>query len=171
MWNYFEDLFFKLILGIDLLRTSYEIGFRWLPMICIDDKWTMVQAKVWHRQATIHYLNRCWPRSREPYGVTRPQCGKLIKFIAYIDMTAYCNYFGDTNHIITRVHRITALGTCCNSSCCLGLAPGPDPILLKKRNIFISAVGRSFHERCFPSDTIHLAISANSLHHLSERWK
>ena len=51
-----------------------------------------------------------------------------------------------------------------------GLAPGPNHILLKKQNVFISAVGRSFHERCFPSGTIHLVISANALHHLSKGW-
>ena len=30
----------------------------------------------WCRQATSHYLNQCWSRSRMPYGVTRLQCVK-----------------------------------------------------------------------------------------------
>ena len=32
----------------------------------------------WCRQATSHYLNQCWPRSRTPYDVTRPQCVKVV---------------------------------------------------------------------------------------------
>ena len=38
-----------------------------------DDKSTLVQVMAWCRQATSHYLTRCWPRSLPPYGVTRPQ--------------------------------------------------------------------------------------------------
>ena len=43
-----------------------------------DDKSTMVQVMAWCRQATSHYLSRCWPRSLSPYGVTRPQWVKSM---------------------------------------------------------------------------------------------
>ena len=45
-----------------------------------DDKSTLVQVMAWCRQATSHYLSRCWPRSLSPYGVTRPQWVKASKF-------------------------------------------------------------------------------------------
>ena len=38
-----------------------------------DNKSTLVQVMAWCRQATSHYLSQCWPRSRPPNGVTRPQ--------------------------------------------------------------------------------------------------
>ena len=38
-----------------------------------DDKLIMVHVMAWCCQATIHYLNQCWPRSMLPYDVTRPQ--------------------------------------------------------------------------------------------------
>ena len=43
-----------------------------------DDKSTLVQVMDWCRQATSHYLNRCWPRPMSPYGFTRPQWVKWI---------------------------------------------------------------------------------------------
>ena len=39
----------------------------------INDKSTVVQVMAWCLQATSHYLSQCWPRSRSPYGITRPQ--------------------------------------------------------------------------------------------------
>ena len=38
-----------------------------------DVKSTLVHVIAWCRQATSHYLNRCWPCSLSPYGITRPQ--------------------------------------------------------------------------------------------------
>ena len=38
----------------------------------------------WCRQATSHYLSQCWPRSRSPYGVTRPQWVKLLLLRSFI---------------------------------------------------------------------------------------
>ena len=38
-----------------------------------DDNSTLIQVIAWWRQATNHYLNQCWPRSRPPNGGTRPQ--------------------------------------------------------------------------------------------------
>ena len=32
----------------------------------------------WCHQAASHYLSQCWPRSRSPYGVTRPQWVNLF---------------------------------------------------------------------------------------------
>ena len=44
-----------------------------MPQDLTDDKSTLVQVMAWCRQAISHYLNKCWPRSPTPYGVTRPQ--------------------------------------------------------------------------------------------------
>ena len=49
-----------------------------IALICMslgftDDKSTLAQVMAWCRQATSHYLNQCWPRSKPPYGITRPQ--------------------------------------------------------------------------------------------------
>ena len=38
-----------------------------------DDKSILVGVMAWCHQATSHYLSQCWPRSKSPYGVTRPQ--------------------------------------------------------------------------------------------------
>ena len=62
----------------------YEIALRWMPLNLIDDKSTLVQVMAWCRQATSHYLNRCWPRCMSPNGVTMLQCvkknrGKLVE--------------------------------------------------------------------------------------------
>ena len=50
-----------------------KIALRWKSLDLINDKSTLVQVMAWCRQATIHYLSQCWPRSMSPYGVTRPQ--------------------------------------------------------------------------------------------------
>ena len=54
-------------------KVSYEIALRWMPLDLTADKSTLVQVMAWCRQATSHYLSRCWPRSMSPNGVTRPQ--------------------------------------------------------------------------------------------------
>ena len=35
----------------------------------------------WCRQATSHYLIKCWPRSLSPYGITRPQWLNTLRLI------------------------------------------------------------------------------------------
>ena len=64
---------FNLILGI-----SYEIALRWMPLDLTDDNSALVQVMAWCRQATSHYLSKCWPRSMSPNGITRPQWVNLI---------------------------------------------------------------------------------------------
>ena len=44
-----------------------------MPENPIDEKSTLVQVMDWCRQATSHYLNHCWQRSAEPYGITMNQ--------------------------------------------------------------------------------------------------
>ena len=70
---YLRQVIFKLILVNGGWGISYEIALRWMPLDLIDDKSTLVQVTAWCRQATSHCLNQCWPRSRSPNGVTRPQ--------------------------------------------------------------------------------------------------
>ena len=56
---------------IDVFSTSCEICLRWVPHDPIDDKSTLDQVMAWCRQATSHYMRKCWPRSLLPYCVTR----------------------------------------------------------------------------------------------------
>ena len=49
-----------------------KIALRWTSLDLSYDKSTLVQVMAWCRQVTSHNLNRCWPRSLPPYGVTRP---------------------------------------------------------------------------------------------------
>ena len=64
---------FKRILVIDGWGICCEIALIWMSLDFIDDQSTLVQVMAWCRQAPIHYLSQCWPRSFSPYGVTRPQ--------------------------------------------------------------------------------------------------
>ena len=71
-WN-LRSAIFKLILMIGGWDFFCKIALRWMSLDLIDDKSTLVQVMAWCRQAAIHYLIQCWPRSMSPYGVTRPQ--------------------------------------------------------------------------------------------------
>ena len=62
-------------LGIDILSVQLNITLEWIPEDLVDVKSTLVQVMAWCCQATSHYLNQCWPRSSNPYGITRPQWG------------------------------------------------------------------------------------------------
>ena len=62
----------ELILLIEILNPSREIGDKWVPQKPIDDKSTLVQLMVWYRQEIRHYLNQCWSRWPTLYGVNRP---------------------------------------------------------------------------------------------------
>ena len=69
----FRLVIFKPILVNGGWGISNEIALRWMPQDLTDDKSTLVQVMAWCRQATIHSLSQCWPRSMSPNGVTRPQ--------------------------------------------------------------------------------------------------
>ena len=71
-WN-FGKVIFKLILVIVGWGISCETAFRCMSLDLTDGKSTLVQVMAWCCQATSHYLRQCWPRSKSPYGVTRPQ--------------------------------------------------------------------------------------------------
>ena len=71
-WN-FASVNFKLILVLDDWGISCAILLIWMSLGFTDDKSTLVQVMAWCHQATSHYLNQCWPRSKPPYGVTRSQ--------------------------------------------------------------------------------------------------
>ena len=51
--------FLKVILQIDILNTSCEIGPRWVPQIPIADMSTLRQVMAWCHQVTSHYLSQC----------------------------------------------------------------------------------------------------------------
>ena len=71
---------FKLTLVTDGWVMSCEIPLSRMSLNHTDDKPTLVQVMAWCRQATSQYLNQCWPRSMSPYGVTRPQWVKVMKY-------------------------------------------------------------------------------------------
>ena len=62
-------IIFKLISGTDGWDISCKIALRWMPLDLTDDKSTLVQVMTWCRQATSHYLSRCWPRFMSPQWV------------------------------------------------------------------------------------------------------
>ena len=64
----FTSVFFKLILWIDILHPSCEIGVRWVSLNPIDDKSALVYVMAWCHQATSHSL-----ASAEPY-----QCFHIV---------------------------------------------------------------------------------------------
>ena len=63
---------------------------RWLCIIsptdgiCGKPRWgpSLRARMAWCRQATNHYLNQCWSRSRSPYGINRPQWSKQTKSLS-----------------------------------------------------------------------------------------
>ena len=75
-WN-FRQVIFKQILVNDGRGFSCEIALIWMSLDYMDDQSTLVQVMAWCREATSHYLSKCWPRSLSPYGVTRPQWVKI----------------------------------------------------------------------------------------------
>ena len=75
-----------IILQIDILSTSPEIGHMWVPLNLINDKSTLVQVMAWYCQATSHYLNQCWLRSLTRYGVTQLHIISSVVFSSLIKM-------------------------------------------------------------------------------------
>ena len=69
-WN-FKHIIFRLILMIDGWGIC-TIALGWMSLDPSDEKSTLVQVMAWCCQATSHYHNQCWPRSKFPYGVIRP---------------------------------------------------------------------------------------------------
>ena len=79
-WN-FRHVIFKLILVIDDWGISCAIALTWKLQDLTDDESTLVQVMAWCHRAASHYMRQCWPSSRSPYDVTRPQwvkCGMKL---------------------------------------------------------------------------------------------
>ena len=94
-WN-FRYLISHIISVIDGRVTSCELALRWISLDLTDDKSTMVQVMAWCHQATSHYLSQCWPRSKSPYGVTRPQWVKWVPqnttyMLTLVQVMAWCH--------------------------------------------------------------------------------
>ena len=71
----FKSIIFKLTIQL----WCCEIGLRWMMPNLTNEKSTLVnKVMAWCHQATIHYLNQCWPRSKFPYGITRPHWVKSV---------------------------------------------------------------------------------------------
>ena len=84
----FRYLIFQIILVIDGWGIPCELALRWMSLDLTDDKSTLVQVMAWCRQATSHYLSRCWLRPVSPYGVTRPQWVKNL-YTKYVYIYIY----------------------------------------------------------------------------------
>ena len=74
----FREVIFKLILVIDGWGISCKIALKWLLLNLTDDESTSVQVMALCHQVPSHYMSQCWPRSMSLYGISRPQCVKVI---------------------------------------------------------------------------------------------
>ena len=73
---YFADNIFKrIILNVWILNI---VSLKCVSDGLIENKSTLVQLMVWCCQATIYYLNQCWPMSVLPYGINEPQWVKWL---------------------------------------------------------------------------------------------
>ncbi len=52
----------------------------------------------------------------------------------------------------------------------LGLHPNTRSYLREYTGVFVSGVGTSFYQQCFPSSSVHLAISSAAMHYLSRKY-
>ena len=68
----FKSTILKCFIENSRLNTHWEIVLAWMPQNLTNEKSPLVQVMAWCRQATSHYLSRCWPRSMSSYGITRP---------------------------------------------------------------------------------------------------
>ena len=78
-FNDIFDIWMTIFFKFDCWGISNRIALRWMTLGLTDAKSTLAQVMARCHQATSHYLIQCWPRSRLPYGVTRPQCVNLTK--------------------------------------------------------------------------------------------
>ena len=78
---FFKNVIFKHLVVRDPKSRSCDIDINWMPTGLIDNKSTFVKVMTWCCQATSHYLSQCapshclnrwWPSSMSPYGVTSP---------------------------------------------------------------------------------------------------
>ena len=74
----FKTAIFNLVLLIGIFTSSKDNALRWMPRDLTDDKSTLDQVLAWCRQATSHYLIKCWPSSMSPYSVLGPQWVNII---------------------------------------------------------------------------------------------
>ena len=79
-----------------------ELALRWMSLDLTDDKSTLVQVMAWCRQATSHYLSRCWLRPVSPYGVTRPQWVKNL-YTKYVYIYIYIYIYIHTHTSVAPV--------------------------------------------------------------------
>ena len=75
----FNHIIFKLLIQNSRLGTRCETTLMCKQLDLTNDKSILVQVMAWCRQATSHYLSRCWPRSRS-YGITRHQWVKKVTY-------------------------------------------------------------------------------------------
>ena len=103
---------FKLISVLDDWGISCEIILIWMSLSSTYHKSTLIPVMAWCRQATSHYLHHCWPRSKTPYGVIRPQWVKKessnsnrANFWQNQFRSLLCspsNYWKEPNHILMK---------------------------------------------------------------------
>ena len=107
------------------------------------DKSTLVQVMARCRQATSHYLSQCWPRSKSPHGITRPQwvnslapgiccCNlKLLIFQTFIRDTYFEHFLWNCPLVnATRLHWwLVSIGSG-DGLVPSGIKPLPQPMLI-----------------------------------------
>ena len=60
----FKSVISKHMLWVKFWGTPCELVLRSMPQNIFDEKSTLFQVMAWCYQATSHYLNQCWPRSK-----------------------------------------------------------------------------------------------------------
>ena len=71
--RFFENTVFKLLLLIDIFKSSHDNDLGRMPEYFANHKSTLVQVRIWCHEATSPYPSQCWLCSRSPYGITGPQ--------------------------------------------------------------------------------------------------
>ena len=74
-------------LEVIFMSTSCDIYLSWMAENTFDDLSWLVEVMACCLHAKCHYLSQCWPRSKWPYGVTRPEWLKISMAIL-IDFTS-----------------------------------------------------------------------------------
>ena len=83
---HFKSVIIGFISRIDIVSISCEITLMLMSPDLTDDFSALVQVMAWCHQAPSHYLNQCWPISRTPYAITKPQRVKMASLFSSIPL-------------------------------------------------------------------------------------
>ena len=64
-WLPFYTQYFQIHFRNEKFRILIRISLKFVPMGPVDTNSALVLIMAWHRKATSHYLNQCWPDSQK----------------------------------------------------------------------------------------------------------